>query len=143
MSFDLKIKNYDLSVEQGKVKTVEGTDKLIQDILKICLTEAGSNPMHPSYGSYVSKSIIGSVLENDILITIARDQLFVALQNLKSLQEMQIRSSQRVSPEEQIASILGVSVERNAIMPTLFDIRIKVAAKAFNIVSTEFNINII
>ena len=143
MSFDLKISNYDILIDMGEVKLVEGTEKLIQDILKICLTESGSNPMHPAYGSYLSKSVVGNVLESEITISIARDQLVVALENLKMLQEGQIRSFQRLSAQEQISSILEVSVERNNILPTLFDIRIKVASKSFDVTTTEFNINII
>lgn len=141
MSFDLKITGFDLSVKSGKIDIVEGTEKLIQDILKICLTEVGSNPLNSGYGSYISKSVVGNVMETKILTHVAQSHLNSALENLKKLQDMQSRSYQRVSAEEQIASILSISVDQNANNPTLFDVRIAVASKAFNRVSTDFNIN--
>ena len=57
MSFDLKIINGDLVIKNGQLTTVVDSEKLIQDILKICLTEAGSNPMQPWYGSSISPGV--------------------------------------------------------------------------------------
>ena len=59
MSFDLKLKYGDLLLSNGDFKQVTGTDKLVQDILKICLTEMGANPLLPWYGSGINKSLIG------------------------------------------------------------------------------------
>src|ERR1039458_5609818 len=39
MSFDLKLINGDLVIQNGELQTVTNSEKLIQDILKICLTE--------------------------------------------------------------------------------------------------------
>lgn len=143
MSFDLKIENRDIVISGAKLKKVEGQNKLIQDILKICLTEAGSNPLHPGYGSYIHQSVVGSTLGAEISVVVAKNQLNNALENLKLLQDAQVRSYQRVNPEELIAAILAISVEQNKINPTLFDIRISVANKAFSKINTQFNVNII
>ena len=43
MSFDIKIKSGDLVITQGQLQKVIDSEKLIQDILKMRLTTAGSN----------------------------------------------------------------------------------------------------
>lgn len=143
MSFDLKIKNGDLVLDRGDFKTVVDSEKLIQDILKIALTTAGSNPMHPWYGSYVSRSLVGSGLSTDIIFQLGQTQLQNALEILKSLQDAQVRQYQRVSPDEQINSILDISINRNTRDPRLFDVIIKVVSKGFKPVTTVFRVSTI
>ena len=75
MSYDIKIKNGDFSIENGDLKKVTDSEKLIQDILKICLTAVGSNPLNPWYGSFLSKSIIGSAVDTSMVADIAKIQL--------------------------------------------------------------------
>jgi len=143
MSFDLKIVNRDLVLINGQIKTIVDSEKLIQDILKICLTAAGSNPLHPWYGSLVSRTIIGNPLYSSILVQIAKNQLSTALDNLKSLQEIQFKSLQRVSADEQISTILDISVIRNQITPTLFNVTVKALSKGFKPITTAFGISTI
>ena len=143
MSYDLKIINGDIAFQNGDLSLVQDSEKLIQDILKICLTDAGSNPMNPAYGSYVSRAVIGSSLESEILVTLATSQLNSALENLKLLQDMQVKSFQKVSADELISAITGISVVRNRINPTLFDVRIAVVSKGYKPVTTQFSINTI
>jgi phage baseplate assembly protein W len=142
MSFDLKLKNGDLIINQGKLQTVVDSEKLIQDILKICLTTAGSNPMHPWYGSLITRTIIGNPQYSAILSDLSKNQLNSALEALKAMQESQVRSFQRVSAEEQISSIVDISVIRNQ-DPRLFNVSIKVLTKALKPVSTNFRISTI
>ncbi len=87
MSFDLKIKNGDLVINNGLLQTVIDSEKLIQDILKMCLTTAGTNPLHPWYGSFLSRTIIGNPNASEILVQISKSQLTTALENLKNLQD--------------------------------------------------------
>ena len=143
MSFDLKIRNGDLVLDRGDFKTVVDSEKLIQDILKICLTTAGSNPMNPWYGSYVSRSLVGSGLSTDIIFQLGQTQLQNALEILKSLQDSQVKQFQRVSPDEQINSILDISINRNTQDPRLFDVIIKVVSKGFKPVTTVFRVSTI
>lgn len=143
MSFDLKIRNGDLVLDRGDFKTVVDSEKLIQDILKIALTTAGSNPMHPWYGSYVSRSLIGSGLSTDIIFQLGQTQIQNALEILKSLQDTQVKQFQRVSPDEQINSILDISINRNTRDPRLFDVIIKVVSKGFKPVTTVFRVSTI
>ncbi len=141
MSFDLKISGGNLVIKNGDLDKVLGSDKLIQDILKICLTTAGSNPFHPYYGSLVSRSLIGSVLDNSFTITMAESQLRTSLENLKQFQNLQIDSGQKVSADEQLAAIMSVSIGRNKIDQRLFEIEIKVLTKSYRKVETSFRVS--
>ena len=125
MSYDLKISNGDFVLANGDLQTVVDSEKLIQDILKICLTTAGTNPLQPWYGSFLSRSIIGSPQHTTVLVQIAKSQLNTALDNLKDLQTLQVKSFQVVSADEQIAVISNISIVRNQIDPRLFDVRIR------------------
>ncbi len=141
MSFDLKLKNRDLSIKNGKLELVTDTDKLIQDILKICLTPVGGNPLQAWYGSFLSKTIPGSAESTSILVQVAKSQLDSAFENLKKLQTMQVKSFQKVSADEQIGYITNISILRNQINPSLFNINISVRSKGLTITNTSFNIS--
>lgn len=143
MSFDLKISGGDLVIKNGQLQTVIDSEKLIQDILKICLTTAGSNPIHPWYGSFISRTIVGNPNYNSMLIQIGKSQLSTALQNLKDLQDLQVKSFQRVSADEQIAAIQDISININNIDPRLFDVTVRVVSKGLKPVSTSFRISTI
>lgn len=142
MSFDLKIRNGDLVLQNGDLQPVVDTDKLVQDLLKICLTEAGSDPMNPWYGSYVSRTLIGSYLTPSITVQVAQSQLQNAIENLKNLQTAQIKSFQMVSPAEQISAILNISIIQNPIDPRVYQVAVKVLSKALTPVSTSFNVTL-
>jgi hypothetical protein len=143
MSFDLKIKNGDLVINNGQLQTVIDSEKLIQDILKMCLTAAGTNPLHPWYGSFISRTIIGSALNSDILVQIAQSQLTTSLDNLKNLQSQQVKSFQRVSADEQISAILDISIIRSKVDSRMFDIKIKALTKGIKPITTAFTVSTI
>lgn len=143
MSYDLKISNGDLVKNNGQLQTVVDSEKLIQDILKICLTNVGSNSLNPWYGSFLSRTMVGNALDSAVTITIAQSQLNTALENLKNLQNLQLKSSQRVSADEQINAILDISIIRNQIDPRLFDVRIGVLTKGMKPISTAFRVSTI
>ena len=143
MSFDLKIVSGDLVIANGDLKTVVDSEKLIQDILKLALTTAGSNPIHPWYGSFISRTLVGNPNYSSVLVQIAKSQLTTALQNLKDLQDLQIKSFQRVSADEQISAILDISVIRNQIDPRLFSIQVSVLSKGLKPITTAFAVSTI
>jgi phage baseplate assembly protein W len=143
MSFDLKLTKGDLVLKDGKLQTVIDSEKLIQDILKLCLTTAGTNPLHPWYGSYLSRTIVGNPQYTSILVQISKSQLNTALENLKNLQQLQVKSLQRVSAAEQISAILDISVNRNEIDPRLFTVKIRALSKSLKPVNTSFTISTI
>ena len=143
MSYDLKINKGDLVIEQGDLKNVTDSEKLIQDILKICLTTAGTNPLAPWYGSFLSRSIIGNPMEDIAIVQIAKSQLNSALENLKNLQDLQLKSFQPVTADEQLGAILDVSVIRNNDEPRLFDVTIKAITKGLKPITTAFRVSTI
>lgn len=143
MSFDLKIKNGDLVINNGTLQTVVDSEKLIQDILKICLTTAGTNVFHPWYGSFLSRTLIGNPQNTSILIQVGKSQLNSAIDNLKNLQDQQVKSFQRVSADEQIGSISDISVIRSSVDPRLFDIKIKIITKGNKPITTSFSVSTI
>lgn len=143
MSFDLKVKNGDLVIDQGDLRIVQDSEKLIQDILKMALTNAGSNPLFPWYGSFISRSLIGSSLDIGITFQVAQSQLQNSLENLKNLQAAQAKNGQKVSADEQINSILDISINRNKTDPRQFDVKIKVLSKGFKPIAAAFTVSTI
>jgi len=143
MSYDLKLSGGDLVLNNGQLQKVEQSDKLAQDILKICLTPVGANPLQSWYGSFISRTMIGNAMSDTMLITIGESQLNTALENLKNLQAIQLKSFQRVSAEEQIAAITDISINRNAIDPREFNVRVSVLTKSMKPISTGFKITTI
>lgn len=143
MSFDLKVISGDLVLNNGDFRTVVDSEKLIQDILKIALTTAGSNPLQPWYGSFISRSLIGSPLSSSITVQVAQTQLQNALENLMTLQRQQVKSFQMVTPDEQINSIMDISIVRSTSNLTLFTVQIKVLNKGYKPITTAFTVNTI
>lgn len=143
MSFDLKIRGGDLFIINGQLQTIVDSEKLIQDILKICLTTAGSNPIHPWYGSFISRTIVGNPNYSSILVQIGKTQLNTALQNLKDLQDLQVKSFQRVSADEQISAIQDISINTDSIDPRLFNVVVSVISKGLKPITTAFKISTI
>jgi hypothetical protein len=143
MSYDLKIINGDLVLNGGDFRTVVNSEKLIQDILKICLTPAGSNPLNPWYGSFINRSIIGSPLAYTIIIQVAQSQLQNALENLMTLQQAQVKSFQMVTPDEQINSISNISITRNSSNFTLYTVQISALSKGYLPITTAFTVSTI
>ena len=140
MSFDLKITEGDISIgPDGDLLKVKNTDKLIQDILKMVTTELGSNVFFPWYGSPISRSLVGSVMDMEFISSIATGQLTNSLETLQRLQQVQARS-QRVTPSELLAAIQHVKIERNQADPRFFRIVIKVITRALTIAQTEFEL---
>lgn len=143
MSFDLKLRNGDLVINNGQLQTVVDSEKLIQDILKICLTTAGANPIHPWYGSFLSRTIIGNPNYSSVLVQMSKTQLNSALENIKSLQDLQIKSFQKISADEQLGAILDISIIQNELDPRLFDVRINALSKGSKPITTAFTVSTI
>jgi phage baseplate assembly protein W len=143
MSIDLKITNGDLVINNGDLQTVQDSEKLIQDILKILLTDVGADPLQPAYGSFLARSVIGTAINNGALVQIAKSQINTCLTNLQSLQKKQVAQMQKVSADEQLAAITGISVIRSTFDPRLFNVKVSCLTKGFQPVSTAFTISTI
>jgi hypothetical protein len=140
MSFDIKLQNGDVVLSNGDIKQVVDTEKLVQDILKITLTDIGSNPLYPWYGSSVSKSLIGSALPSNITLQIAQSQLQNSIENLKKMQSIQFNSYQKTTPDELISGILDILIDRNKRDLRLFTVNIRVLTQGLKPVQTSFNV---
>lgn len=139
----MKINRGDLVIANGDLKTVVDSEKLIQDILKIALTTAGSNPTHPWYGSFISRTLVGNPNQSSVLVQIAKSQLSTALTNLQQLQDLQAQSYQRMTADEQLAAISDISIVQNQIDPRLFDVVIKALSKGLKPITTAFTVSTI
>lgn len=143
MSFDLKIQDGDLVIaSNGDLGTVENTEKLVQDVLKIVSTQIGANPFFPWYGSPITKSLVGRPYDTNFISSIASQQLRATLERLQALQRDQLKTSQVVTPREQIAAISRVQVDRNITDPRFFKIVLTVLSKAFLQVPIELGITL-
>lgn len=117
MSYDFKISNGDFAIgSNGDFKRAENTEKLIQDILKICITPLGGNIFFPWYGSPVNATLVGNPMDMEFLSTVASGQLQNSLQALQTMQQEQAKR-QKVTPFEQIAAVKQVQIERNQVDP--------------------------
>jgi hypothetical protein len=143
LSYDIKVINGDLVLNSGDFRLVYDSEKLIQSILKICLTPAGSNPLQPWFGSFINRSLIGSSLASNITVQIAQSQLQNALQNLMTLQQQQVKSFQSVSPDELLNSISGISINRDTSNPTQYNVVVSVMNKGFRPITTSFTVSTI
>lgn len=142
MSFDLQVINGDLVISStGDLSIVQDSDKLKQDILKIILTPVGGNVLQPWYGSLVNKTLIGSILDPHITMSMAQQQLYSALQTLQKIQALQVSTGQSVSPAEQIASIQNIQITRNTVDPRLLTVLVSVLNKSFGITATSFTVS--
>lgn len=142
MSFDFKILNGDLVIgTNGDLDKVENTEKLVQDILKMLMTEVGSNEFYPWYGSLISSSMIGSTYDYEFISSVAENQIRSSLEILQNLQREQ-SLKQIVTPSELFAAIKSVNVIRNEIDPTFFSVLLTVLTKNLNTANTSFNVTL-
>jgi phage baseplate assembly protein W len=141
MSFDLKLVGGDLVIKNGDLDTVQDSDKLVQDVLKLVSTQLGSNPFFPGYGSPISQALVGTAYETTFVESMATQQLKASLERLQSLQQDQIRRNQTVTPDEQIAAIEDVSVSQSRNDPRYYLVQLTVISKAFRRVPISFTMS--
>lgn len=138
MSFDLKLFGGDLIIKDGDFDTVEDSDKLVQDVLKLVSTQLGTNPFFPAYGSPIAQGLVGTVFETEFVEDVATQQLRASIERLQDLQRDQIRQNQIVTPEEQIAAIEDVRVSQSRNDPRYYLINLTVISKAFQRIPVQF-----
>lgn len=138
MSFDLKLFGGDIVIKDGDFDTVEGSDKLVQDVLKLVSTQLGTNPFFPAYGSPIAQGMVGTVFETEFVEDVATQQLRASLERLQELQRDQIRQNQIVTPEEQIAAIEDVRVIQDRTDPRYYIVSLTVISKAFQRIPVQF-----
>ncbi len=141
MSFDFKISGGDFHLINGELEKVTDEQKLVQDILKICLTPVQTNPFFPSYGSYLSRVLIGQPANDKMIVDVAKNQLKSCLNNLKSLQASQLNSYQKMSAGEQIAQITNVEITRHPQDYRIYIIDIECITKGLKKINPSFYLN--
>lgn len=142
MSFDLKIKNGDISLNRdGSITTVVGNNKLRQDILKILLTDLGSNKYHKRYGSYIGRLNIGDISDNMLISLDLERSAMNAVKNLMALQRFQAKR-QGLSPGEIIVDINNISVTRDDLDPRLYNVTVSVMTREITDFTTSLSVRI-
>ena len=107
----------------GQAIMVQNEDLLYQAALKIILTDRGSNPYQPWYGTQL-RSRIGSKILAGVSAVISED-IRQALAKYQSLQESQAKY-QKVSYKERLYAILAVSVKPHVQDNTAFLVEVVV-----------------
>lgn len=124
------------SLPAGSIFMVRNEDLLYQAALKIILTQRGSNPFHPSYGSTVL-SRVGSKSLTATAAAINQD-VRRALTILQQTQQSQARA-QTVTPREQLYSIQSVNTTPDQYDPTVYYVDVTVQ----NASTTPITLNIV
>lgn len=124
------------SLPAGSIFMVQNEDLLYQAALKIVLTQRGSNPFHPSYGSTVL-SRIGSKSLAATAAAINQD----VRRALTILQQTQVSQSrvQNVTPREQLYAITAVNTTPDQYDPTVYYVDVTVQ----NASTTPINLTIV
>ena len=142
MSFDLALERGDIKISaDGSMKTVSGNAKLRQDIIKILLTELGSNKFHPKYGSYIGALQIGHYADAKLISLDLESSARKAIKKLMCLQRYKA-GKQNMTPGELIVDILKVSVARDQVDPRLYNIFVSVLTKRLTEVRSNVSVRI-
>lgn len=108
---------------QGQAILIKDENLLYQAALKIILTDRGSNPYNPWYGTQL-RSRIGSKILAGVSAVISED-IRQALARFQSLQESQAKY-QKVSYKERLYSVLAVNVRPHTQDQTTFLVEVVV-----------------
>lgn len=101
----------------GQALMVANEDLLYQAVLKMVLTDKGSNPYHPWYGSTI-RSRVGSKVLGGVAAAISED-VRKALQKFQDMQQEQAKY-QSVTFKERLYALLGVQTSPHAQDPSTF-----------------------
>lgn len=125
MSFDIKIISGDIALgTSGDLQKVENIDKLLQDSLKIVLSDKNENKYHSEYGSDLNALLIGtSISDNWVSFNKVKQSITNALQILANYQLQQTKW-QITSLSELIFDIEGTYIEVNKYDPRHLDVTV-------------------
>lgn len=140
MSFDLYLVNDDISImPNGSVRTITDTPKLRQDVLKILITELGSNKFHRWYGSLISANTIGKNLPQWQIEAEIASAINQATSRLQALQKVQI-SYQNTTLAELIAEVGDIRIQRNPADPRQINVIVTVLSRQLTKIEEIFTI---
>ena len=143
MSFDLKIKNGELSIgNSGALDTVSGNNKIRQDIVKILLTNIGENRFHSRYGSDLGAFKIGNVSDQTMIELDLKRSVEEAIRYIMFLQKNQSKY-QVLSLSEIILEIVDIRTERDSSDPRLYNIYISILTQKLDKIEEIITIRIV
>ena len=119
----MKIVSGDIALDSsGGLQIVENIEKLLQDALKITLSDQNDNKYHPEYGSDLNTLSVGTSLSDDwVSSNKVRQSVVNALQILAGYQLQQTKW-QSTSLSELLFDIEGIYVEINRYDPRQIDV---------------------
>ena len=125
MSFDVKIVNGDLSLdEQGRVELVRNNDKLVQSVLKLISTTLNSDVFAPDYGLSITTDSLGVPNTASVTEQKMQAEITLGIQRLQREQES-LAQQQVLTPGERIRNIDNIAVEQDESDPRQFNIFIE------------------
>ena len=142
MSFDLKLSGGDFELSGGAPVTVQNKDKLIQDVLKMLFTTTGENPLHPWYGTPLLARAVGQSSNSEVVETEIIDAISYGIGNLKTLQQLQQRDNQFVTPQEIISKIKRIDARLNEMDKRKLVVTIELIARSNELIEESFIVNV-
>lgn len=119
----------------GRIITVQGHDKVKQQIVKALLTVRGSNLFDSDYGSVLSETI-GSKIDSYLAAKVQ----FSILECLNHL--IDIQNNQGLPDDERIVSVSDVSATRSATEPRTIEINATVMCADYQEVNTALMVKV-
>lgn len=107
----------------GNMLLIQNEDLLYQAALKILLTDRGSNPFFPTYGTTIRNRIGTKALSG--VASVLSEDVRRALTQMQAYQREQARY-QQVTLKERLYTVLSVDVQRHVQDPTTFQIEVTV-----------------
>lgn len=135
---------YDLAYDPvGDFLSLQGVEKLKQDLIRAILVIRGSNPREPAYGTSIDQSI-GTAQVGPIFESLLAQEVRNSLGLLRTLQRLQAEV-QNVDPSEILTNVIEVKVRSDdgndravnnlrSVDPTLYNISIVVENGTQNLV---------
>jgi hypothetical protein len=125
---------FDFAIDSlGRLVILRDNEKLIQDISKGILTEKGSNPYHPWYGTVISNLVGSKLTDFQRLRLIISQDVQEFINNIKDLQNQQA-DVQELTDKERVEQLISVQASRPDLSnPTLVTISITYRNRAGNL----------
>jgi 2',3'-cyclic-nucleotide 2'-phosphodiesterase (5'-nucleotidase family) len=142
MSFDLRLNSGDIVLgADADFAIVTDGDKLVQDVIKMVVTPAGSNRFQQAIGSLINKRLVGKVLTAQNTITVLQSSVQETLLLLQKLQKQQAQT-QTLSPAETLVQINSIDVQRDSVEPRQLNVVLKITAGDGNLLTESLTMTL-
>lgn len=140
MSFEFKLENGDIKIDNGDIVKLQNEQKLVQDIIKNCILPIKGNPHHTNLGCGINRTMVGAAYDPEFTYDMSDQQIRNTLDTIQQLQKIQAQY-QYLSPGEQLAAINNIMITRNTTDPRYYSTVINVLTKSLSNISPKFDIN--